>query len=401
MCGCFLVSFCCSLVVVLSAVIDDAGVSGAKSYLPFFSLSQRKHHNNQTNWTFVLLFCNLPEFFSSMLQSSLRSVFRRSLRGPSVATSPAVFQGRTIVSVPPPSPSPPTDNTPDSEFFNFSELNPAQPPDMSSTFPAADVLPASTPIDVLPTLATADVLAPLSWTSHPFDGVCHMIDAIHTTADIPYFGAIMCGTIAVRSCLLPLTVTVMKNGAKMQIAAPEITKFKALLEENKNGTEEEKKAILTDMMAVYTKHNVNPLRSVLLPFFQMPIFISMFFGLQRMSDYFPDYATGGYGSFMDLGAADPSFMLPIINGLSFLLVAETNSDLDTAEHGPMMKNMFRAMAVGIPFVTASFPMVSSFYFLLQLLFSLSLSLHASVVCVLLCMIRHASVFNLIMCCNVM
>jgi YidC/Oxa1 family membrane protein insertase len=200
-------------------------------------------------------------------------------------------------------------------------------------------------------------IEPLTFSSHPFDGVCHMLEAIHTMADVPYFGAIILGTIGVRTLLLPLTITVMKNGAKMQIAAPEIEKCKKLLDEKKNGTEEERKAILAETMEVYKKHDVNPMRSVLLPFFQMPIFISMFFGIQRMGDYFPGFATGGYGWFENLSATDPTYILPALNGLTFLLVSETNSDLDTAQHGPMMRNMFRAMAVGMPFVTASFPQV--------------------------------------------
>ena len=215
-----------------------------------------------------------------------------------------------------------------------------------------------TPDNITPTLThTLTPIEPLTWSSHPFDGVCHLLEYIHTAADVPYFGAIMLCTIAVRTALVPLTVKVMKNGAKMQLAAPEIEKFKTLLEESKNGTDEERKKIMTDMMAVYAKHDVNPLRSVILPFFQMPIFISMFFGIQRMGDYFPGMATGGFGSFENLATSDPTYTLPVINALSFLLVSETNSDIDNSEHGPMMRNVFRAMAVGMPFITAVFPKV--------------------------------------------
>lgn len=213
---------------------------------------------------------------------------------------------------------------------------------------------ATTPSDLSPALTTTTI-PPLEWSSHPFDGVCHAIEYIHTVTEVPYFGAIMLCTVAVRTILLPLTVKVLRNGAKMQIAAPEIEKFKKLLEESKNGTDEERKKIMTDMMAVYAKHDVNPLRSIMLPFFQMPIFISMFFGIQRMGDYFPGFATGGYGSFENLATNDPTYVLPVINAVSFLLVSETNSEIDASEHGPVMRNVFRAMAVAMPFVTFAFP----------------------------------------------
>ena len=116
--------------------------------------------------------------------------------------------------------------------------------------PAPD-MPAPAPVpgvegldDLAASPALINSIEPLTWTSHPFDGICHMIEAIHTMADVPYYGAIMLGTIGVRTLLLPLTIKVMQNGAKMQIAAPEIAKFKVLLEESKNGTQEERTQIM-------------------------------------------------------------------------------------------------------------------------------------------------------------
>ena len=98
--------------------------------------------------------------------------------------------------------------------------------------PSSDDAPLSPEVIDLVT-SSSNSIPPLSLASHPFDGVCHMFEYIHTMTDVPYCGAIVIGTVAVRTCLLPLTVSIMKNGAKMQIVAPEIEKFKKLLEENK------------------------------------------------------------------------------------------------------------------------------------------------------------------------
>ena len=204
---------------------------------------------------------------------------------------------------------------------------------------------------------TTSEIPPLTFGSHPFDAVCHLIDYIHTAADVPYFGAIMIGTVVLRTCLIPLNVTIMRNGAKMQLAAPEIQNIRKILDEKKNMSGEEQKAVYMDMAAIYQKHNVSPLRSMLFPFFQMPLFISMFFGIQRMGDYFPGFATGGYGMFENLSVTDPTYILPVANAVSFLLVMESNSELDSAPQGPMIRTVTRTMAVAMPFLTSYFPMV--------------------------------------------
>lgn len=243
-------------------------------------------------------------------------------------------------------------------LFNVRTMTSNIPGDEKTTsFGSVETMANSPPVDTLPALATSE-LAPFSLSSHPFDMVCHILDTIHTTLDVPYFGAIMITTVTLRTLLFPLQVSSLRNAANLHLASPEITEYQKKYKElaAKNAPTEEIAVVAKKMKDVFTKYNCNPLRSFTLPLFQMPIFLSMFFGIQRMGDYFPGFAKGGFGIFENLSVADPTYILPALNGLSFLLIIETNSDIDTSPHGPMIKTAFRAMAVGMPFATYYFPM---------------------------------------------
>jgi len=205
--------------------------------------------------------------------------------------------------------------------------------------------------DVIPVYK---VIPPLSESLHPFDLVCHMLEYIHIEADVPYYGAIMIGTLAVRVCLFPIAVKLLKHSTKMQLAGPELERLRVLMNQSVNEPLEVKAEIVKDMKDTYAKYQVNPVAGMGLAFCQMPVFLSMFFGLQRMAEYFPAFAVGGIEPFLNLSTADPTCILPIINGLTFLVVTESNPELDKTAQGKNLRIAFRVMALGMPVVTAYF-----------------------------------------------
>jgi superfamily II DNA/RNA helicase len=70
-----------------------------------------------------------------------------------------------------------------------------------------------------------------------------------------------------------------------------------------------------EMKEMFIKHKVNPFKALVMPFLQMPIFISVFMALRQAHEYLPTFSSGGAYWFTDLSAADPYYILPIINGL--------------------------------------------------------------------------------------
>ncbi|CAE7853091.1 OXA1, partial [Symbiodinium microadriaticum] len=95
--------------------------------------------------------------------------------------------------------------------------------------------------------------------------------------------------------------------------------------------------------------------AVALPFIQLPIFVSLFFGIKQMGTYCPGFSSGGTAWFTDLAAADPYMVLPIINALSFLLMFEMNSDGFQTQDNDTFKMVMRGLSVAIVPLTYAMP----------------------------------------------
>jgi YidC/Oxa1 family membrane protein insertase len=146
-------------------------------------------------------------------------------------------------------------------------------------------------------------------------------------------------TIIIRLAGWPIYSKSNAMTVNMQRANPEL---EALKEKYRDKPDEaSQKKMQAEQLEIYRKYNINPL-GCLLPFLQMPIFISMYqvvrrmpialFGVAGVADYvvtdlgvsssdlylIPDYRNSLDFSFLwikDLGGADPYYILPVLVGL--------------------------------------------------------------------------------------
>jgi membrane protein insertase Oxa1/YidC/SpoIIIJ len=106
---------------------------------------------------------------------------------------------------------------------------------------------------------------------------------------------------------------------------------------------------------------------------QMPIFMSFFFGLQRMATDYPSLVSGGTLWFEDLTVADPTYGLPLLASLSFLITIELGGEAGQQQQNPgqakTMKNVMRAMAVGMVPLTMAMPCSVFMYWITSNTFS--------------------------------
>ena len=102
------------------------------------------------------------------------------------------------------------------------------------------------------------------------------------------------------------------------------------------------------------------------PLAQLPVFMSMFFGLRRAAESFPvETATGGMLWFPDLSVADPTYALPLLTSGLFLVMIEVGADGMNAsankEQAKTMKNVMRGMGVLMVPFTYHFPRVFCYW----------------------------------------
>ena len=133
-----------------------------------------------------------------------------------------------------------------------------------------------------------------------------------------YWVGLVVVTLIVRTVGWPIYAKSNQTTVKMQQAQPALD---ALKEKYKGRTDEaSQKKMQAETMAIYKEYGINPL-GCLLPFLQMPIFISMYQVVRRIP-ITPLYQTGGAHalnfSFLwisDLGGADQFYILPILVGI--------------------------------------------------------------------------------------
>jgi YidC/Oxa1 family membrane protein insertase len=168
--------------------------------------------------------------------------------------------------------------------------------------------------------------------------VMEAVEQIHLFAGIPYWEAIIISTLALRVLLVPSAIIVIRDVSKMRALQPEIKKIK----ESFAGVSAAEDPTIrfkygAEVTKLFKANNVNPLRSSAISFLQLPIFLSLFFGLRNMGTFYPEYSSGGELWFTDLSAADPYFILPSINALSFLLMIELGSEGPQTEQQKVLK----------------------------------------------------------------
>jgi YidC/Oxa1 family membrane protein insertase len=159
--------------------------------------------------------------------------------------------------------------------------------------------------------------------------------------------------------LLPVAIKTIQGSARMAVMRPEMQKVQDMMTKDPN--KDDQRVTLryqNEMKALFIKHKVNPLRAVLWPLFQFPVFIAFFMALKEMGTYYPGFATGGAAWFTNLAAADPYLILPLFNSLSFLLMVEMGADGINAQQQKTFQNVMRGLAVVMVPLTMDMPSVS-------------------------------------------
>ncbi|KAG8953888.1 Mitochondrial inner membrane protein oxa1l [Tulasnella sp. 419] len=183
--------------------------------------------------------------------------------------------------------------------------------------------------------------------------------------DLPWWGSIVLLAAVIRLALFPLQLRLTANNSRLAIAAP---KMKAIAAELQKAKEEEDRAALmaasTKMRAIYAESGANPLKSFLGPLVQVPIALSMFFAIRRMCNLpVESLKVGGTQWFVDLTAADPYYILPIMStaAMMSMLKMSTKDTPQTAASGHMSNFFLVLSAISFP-VMAAFPSGLLVYF---------------------------------------
>ncbi|KAI3376357.1 hypothetical protein L3Q82_016841, partial [Scortum barcoo] len=233
---------------------------------------------------------------------------------------------------------------------------------------------APTAVEVLQAASTEASLAELGLASHtPVGLIQNLLEFMHVDLGLPWWGAIVVGTVVARMAVFPVIVKGQREAAKLNNVLPEMTKLTNRMNEAKqSGNKFEFAKAYSDLNLFQKKNDVNPLRGFLVPLVQAPVFISFFIALRKMAYLpVPSLQTGGVLWFPDLTVADPFYILPLaVTGtMFFILELGAESGIDNPNLRAM-KTVFRIMPLVILPLTINFPTAVFTYWLTSNCFSL-------------------------------
>lgn len=150
------------------------------------------------------------------------------------------------------------------------------------------------------------------------------LEAMHVHFGIPWWEAIVIGTLCIRIVLFPLVVKIQKSAAHTQAFMPGMQKHQLrMTEARQRGDALEAAKAANDLSAYLKKNKISPLTTFGLSVAQFPVFISCFLGLRRMATApVESMKEGGLLWFTDLTASDPYYLLPIITSLTLYISME-------------------------------------------------------------------------------
>lgn len=203
--------------------------------------------------------------------------------------------------------------------------------------------------------------------------VQHLLEWLHVTVDIPWWGAIALGAITLRVILFPAMIYNRKVAINTRNHMPTIARLQAKIGDSRALGNNLEVARRTMELTEYMKRNDVKLRRMFfMPAIQVPLLFSVYLAIRRMSELpVESMKTGGLGWFTDLTVADPFYILPASTALSILLMFELGAESQKAKDlTHTMKWVMRGVPVLVFIVTCKFASGIAFYWSVNNLISL-------------------------------
>lgn len=228
-----------------------------------------------------------------------------------------------------------------------------------------DTIPEPPPIPAAPEIADIAAGAEPAFASLGLGGwtpvgiVQNCMEYLHIGLDLPWWACIAIGTVCVRTILFPLVIASQRNSAKMNNNMPQMQFLQMkMTEARQSGNAIESARYAQEMVQFMKEKDLNPLKNMVVPLVQAPIFISFFMGLRQMANApVESMKDGGLFWFTDLTVCDQFYALPIITSLTLFLTIElgTDSARMSAANMQTMKYVLRALPIFIFPFTINFP----------------------------------------------
>lgn len=197
------------------------------------------------------------------------------------------------------------------------------------------------------------------WNEYIVYPLSQFIIMVAKVAGNNYGLAIILVTIIIRLLILPLMIKQTKSSKAMQAIQPEMQKLKEKYSSKDQKTQQK---LQQETMALFQKHNINPLAGCFPILIQMPILIGFYHAINRTREI-------AEHSFLwfDLGSPDPYYILPLVAGAT-TFIQQKMMMAGTANQNPQMAMMLWMMPIMIIIFAIKFPAALSLYWVVGNIF---------------------------------
>ncbi|KAF8928661.1 60Kd inner membrane protein-domain-containing protein [Dissophora ornata] len=221
-------------------------------------------------------------------------------------------------------------------------------------------------------------------------GTHSILESIHATG-LPWWATIFCATFLLRTAITtPVAIYQQRAVGRMMALTPVLQAWLQTLKSSVGAdhklkgrdyatfNSEIQTAYRAKVKELYSANRCNPRVSFLLPWVQIPLFITMSLTIRGMAGYplpflgdsslpaEPGFADGGALWFVDLAASDPTWIMPIAIGATNLLNVELNGLMMSktpTRNQIIFRNLFRALAITMIPIAHQAPMAICLYWL--------------------------------------
>lgn len=200
-----------------------------------------------------------------------------------------------------------------------------------------------------------------------------ILNGMHDLTGLPWWMSIGLATFAIRGALMPFTLMTMKNSALMQALKGDIEYHrKNVTDAARSGDRLLANRRQAELQQFMSKAGVAPLRVLVGPLVQFPVFISFFVSIRRLAINDPSFVSGGTAWFTNLAVMDPTYVLPVVCGVTLLGMTELGGDTGSTKMSSQMRLFMRSVAVLSVPMTYWFPAAVFCYWIPNNLISMSL-----------------------------
>uniref|UniRef100_A0A7E4W3K0 Mitochondrial inner membrane protein OXA1 n=1 Tax=Panagrellus redivivus TaxID=6233 RepID=A0A7E4W3K0_PANRE len=195
-----------------------------------------------------------------------------------------------------------------------------------------------------------DELGLLSWWK-PSSYLRLALEAVHVHLDLPWWGAIVATTVALRLACIYVPIMSQRLVAKQSAFKPELEEFKNRMNDARaEGNNLLMQQVLLEQRDFMKSKDIKLGRQFIVMIANGGVFMTQFFAIRRMAQAnYPGFADGGALWFTDLTACDPYYLLPVISAVTLAAVMKVGVETGTSSEqmSPLMR---LGMTYGLPLV---------------------------------------------------